>query len=669
MAGTKKITKKKQMAKIMNQSVVRDYPVIVIENVAPCINDGEFAAKAVQGQPVTITADIFKDGHDIIKAALRYRPQGNQSWEQVPMRFNNNDQWEAVFVPEQNTRYRYTIAAWLDPVATWLDHVQKKAERYAHIKSEADEGIKLLKLMTKQAVGEDKKTITYFQKMITLSEGASDELLRLVSKDDFLRMIDQYPLKEQLVTYKHELPLVVDRPKAVFGAWYELFPRSQGTNSYHSGTFQDCIKRLPAIKEMGFDVLYLPPIHPIGLTNRKGRNNTLETDDRSPGSPWAIGNQAGGHKAVHPELGTLADFQQLVKEARAMDIEIALDFAIQCSPDHPYVKEHPEWFYHLPDGSIRYAENPPKRYQDIYPINFLTKDREALWQELKSIVVFWITKGVKIFRVDNPHTKPLRFWQWLITEIQASYPEVIFLAEAFTRPKIMKFLAKAGFTQSYTYFTWRNEKNDLRAYFEELTQSEMRHYFRGNLFANTPDILHAVLQHGGRPAFKMRAALAATLLPTWGIYSGFELCENQAKEPDSEEYLNSEKYEIKAWDWDRPGHIKTYISRLNHIRRQEPALQHYDNLRFFNSANQNILCYGKWTDDLKSIIIVCVNLDPYHTQEDLLHLPIWEFGLEDWQSFEMKDLISGERYIWKGQHHFIRLDPRVEPVHLFQLSK
>ncbi len=454
----------------------------------------------------------------------------------------------------------------------------------------------------------------------------------------------------------------------MFAAWYELFPRSQGKDPQKSGTFQDCIRRLGDIKKMGFDVIYLPPIHPIGTSRRKGPNNSLTAGENSPGSPWAIGNKEGGHKAIHPDLGTFQDFKEFTAAAAKLDIEIALDYALQCSPDHPYVREHPEWFYHRPDGSIQCAENPPKKYEDIYPFNFYCSDREKLWNELKNIILFWIEKGVKIFRVDNPHTKPLRFWKWLIDAVQKDHPEVIFLAEAFTRPKLMKFLAKEGFTQSYTYFTWRNSKQEIRQYFEELMRPEMSAYFRGNLFANTPDILHEYLQTGGRPAFKIRLFLAATLSSLYGIYSGFELCENRAL-PHSEDYLNSEKYEYKVWDWNRPGNIKDFISRLNAIRASNPALQEYQNLKFYESGNEHILCYGKKTADNSNLLIAAVNLDPFNAHEDTVTLPIQEFGIGEGQTYQMEDLLTGQTYDWKGASNYVRLDPALEPAHLFRLRK
>jgi len=484
----------------------------------------------------------------------------------------------------------------------------------------------------------------------------------------YLYTIEAWGVSDGVKTrYKYTLPLVVDRKMAEYGAWYEFFPRSQGQVPHQSATFKDCIPRLEDIKKMGFNVVYLPPIHPIGTTNRKGPDNELIVQENSPGSPWAIGNKEGGHKAIHPQLGSFEEFDIFINAAKDLDLEVALDMAFQCSPDHPYVKEHPQWFFHRPDGSIHYAENPPKKYEDVYPLNFYCDDWKNLWEELKSIVVFWIKKGINIFRVDNPHTKPLYFWQWLIDEIQEEYPQVIFLSEAFSRPKIMKFLAKAGFTQSYTYFTWRNSKRDLQSYLQELINTGMHYYFRGNFFANTPDILPEYLQQGGVPAFKIRFILASTLSSVYGIYSGFELCENQAK-PNSEEYSGSEKYEIKIRDWDKPGNIKELIARINTIRRENPSLQEYKNLEFYETHHENMLCCGKRTMDNSNMIVVVVNLDPFATHEDMVTLPLWKFGIEEWSFYQMHDLLTGAKYSWRGPSNFVRLDPQQNPAHIFLVT-
>jgi starch synthase (maltosyl-transferring) len=642
---------------------------IVIEGVSPQINGGKFPVKWIACEPFTVEADIFKDGHDVLAAALRFRKKSEPAWHEVPMAFFDNDRWGGTFVPNENTRYVYTLAAWTDRLLTWKRHVEKKCQAGASVKSDVLEGLAFLKMISEKAPISDQKIIHQFIDRLGRVQDHPAQTADLLRKPDFQKILSKYPVREQIVHYEKILELVVDRKVAEFGSWYELFPRSQGRTQGKSGTFRDCVARLPEIKKMGFDVIYLAPIHPIGRTNRKGPNNSLNADKNSPGSPWAIGSEAGGHDAVHPELGTLQDLEYHVRAARQHGIEIAQDMAFQCSPDHPSVKKHPEWFYHRPDGTIHYAENPPKKYEDIYPLNFNCADRQALWDELKGVILFWVARGVKIFRVDNPHTKPLPFWKWLIDEVQKDHPDVIFFAEAFTRPKVMKYLAKAGFSQSYTYFTWRNTKTELRQYFEELTQTEMKYYYRGNLFANTPDILHEFLQKGGRPAFQIRAVLAATLSSSYGIYSGFELCENRAKAPGSEEYLDSEKYQLKVWDWDRPGNIKEYLAALNRIRLENPAFHLYKNLEFYHSMNDAVLCYGKRTPGNDNMIVVVVNLDPFQVREDMISIPLWKFGIEESQSYVAHDLMANRKYSWRGPSNYVRLDPQVNPAHIFLIKK
>ncbi|MFH1801175.1 MAG: alpha-1,4-glucan--maltose-1-phosphate maltosyltransferase [Candidatus Omnitrophota bacterium] len=641
---------------------------IIIEGIRPAVDFGKYPVKCTAGDTISVTTDIFKNGNDVIGACIQYREKTQEGWKESLMRSLENDRWHGEFTPSRNTRYLYRIVAWMDPVASWLRNVEKKCLAASSVESDVLEGLVLLKKAAANVPPENRKSFLNFIKSLELSQGMSEAVLRLIRAPGLAGLLAQFPLK-QLETISGTFELVADRKKAEYGSWYEIFPRSQGRKENKSANFKDCIRRLPAIKQMGFDVLYLTPIHPIGTTKRKGPNNSLIADKNSPGSPWAIGSQEGGHKAVHPELGTLEDFESLVRAAGDLKIEIALDIAFQCSPDHPYVKEHPEWFYHRPDGTIHYAENPPKKYEDIYPLNFHCEHWRELWEELKSVILFWIGKGVRIFRIDNPHTKPLGFWKWLIDEVQKDHPDAIFFAEAFTRPKVMKFLAKAGFTQSYTYFTWRNAKRELREYLEELTQTPMRYYYRGNLFANTPDILHEFLQNGGRPAFMIRFILAATLSSSYGIYNGFELCENRVKALGTEDYLDSEKYQYKVWDWDRPGNIKELIAQVNDIREANPSLQDYENLEFFDSRNETILCYGKRTADNSNIIIVVVNLDPFRIQEDLIRLPLQKFGIEDWQTYQMKDLLTGEKYYWKGPENFVRLDPQKIPAHIFLLKK
>ena len=646
---------------------------IIIANIKPQIDCGRYPIKRIAGDTVTITADIFRDGHDPLTAVLKYRTQDEPAWTEVPLKCVNPglDLWTGEFRVERVTTYHYTIEAWTDVFGSWRAELKKKSQTGVDVKSELMEGIRLIEHAAERASGADRTTLISSAAAIKAAT-AQAEAVELALADDLAALMNRYPDRETGCHADKELQVVVDRERARFAAWYELFPRSQGplstegsANSQSSGTFRDCIRRLPDIQQMGFDVIYLPPIHPIGRSYRKGKNNSLTPAPTDPGSPWAIGNELGGHKSIEPSLGTLADFEGFVRAAKEHGIEVALDFAMQCSPDHPYVREHPEWFYHRPDGTIKYAENPPKKYQDIYPVNFDTDAWPVLWEEMKSIVLFWIERGVTTFRVDNPHTKPIHFWEWLIAEVKKVHPEVNFLSEAFTRPKVMKTLAKAGFTQSYTYFTWRNEKKEIIEYLTELTQTEAAEYLRGNFFANTPDILHAFLQKGGRPAFKIRHILAATLSSVYGIYSGFELCENTPLREGSEEYLDSEKYQIKPRDWDAPGNIKDFIAKVNRARQANPALQLYDNLRFHLSPDPNILCYSKATPDKANVALVVANLDPHAPHEDVVNLDLAELGLSEGQPFRVEDQISGSSWTWQGSRCYVRLDPQYEPAHLF----
>ena len=645
--------------------MIPDIQTVIIENVQPELDDGRCPVKREVGDVLQITADIFKEGHDLIAAWLLHRKKGSRSWSRTPMEFTSNDSWKASFPLEEMGRYQYTIMAYPDVFRSWQEEIQKKHKAGLNIASELLEGRRFILDAARRAKGADRSE---FEQTLAQLNSCRDQTgaVTIMTTPQLTVLMHRHADETPASYYGPTLEVVVDRVTARFAAWYEMFPRSQGKTLGQSGTFKDCESRLPEIKVMGFDVIYLPPIHPIGRTHRKGPNNSPKAGPNDPGSPWAVGNEQGGHKAVETSLGTLKDFDNFAKKCRQMNMEVALDFAINCSPDHPYVQQHPEWFYKRPDGSIKYAENPPKKYEDIYPLNFYCKDWEALWREMKSILEFWISYGVNIFRVDNPHTKPLVFWKWLIGEIQAKYPQVIFLSEAFTRPKMMRALAKAGFTQSYTYFTWRNAKKELTDYLVELTQGPMKEYFRGNFFANTPDILHAILQEGGRPAFKMRVTLAATLSPLYGIYNGFELCENKAV-PGTEEYLHSEKYEYKVWDWNRPGHIKDYLARLNQIRRDNPALQEYDNLRFYPAENDNILFYGKSTPDRNNNILIVVNLDPYHVHHSFVYVPIDQYGIKPEEIYHVQDLITGQRYLWKGEKNYIELNPEVESAHIFRV--
>ena len=539
--------------------------------------------------------------------------------------------------------------------------------RYFCARSEAMEGAALVRAAAQRAKEPaDVARLLEFAEQI--STAANSEINAIAQSGELEVLMATYPDRSNATEYAPVPRLVVERRAALIGAWYEFFPRSAEGHGDRGSTFRDCLPRVDDAKAMGFDVIYFPPIHPIGHTNRKGRNNSITCEPGDPGVPWAIGSEAGGHKAVEPSLGTLADFDWLQKQVRKRGMEIALDFALNCSPDHPYVKEHPDWFYKRPDGTIKYAENPPKKYEDIYPLNFRCENWRELWAEIKSIVLFWAERGVRIFRVDNPHTKPVAFWEYLIKGVQEKYPDAVFLSEAFTRPKMMKALAKAGFSQSYTYFTWRNSKQELIEYFTELTQTEMSEYFRPNLWPNTPDILPFVLQDGGRPAFMIRVALAATLSTLYGIYSGYELCENEPL-PGREEYLDSEKYQLKERDWNAPGNIKNWIARLNKIRKENRALQFYDNLRFYPAENEAILFYGKMTPARDNIILVVVNLDPHRKQHSYVDVPVDQFGQMETDAYEVHDLLNDARYIWRGRRNYVELDPNIQPAHIFRVRR
>jgi len=640
---------------------------IVISHVLPAVDDGRYPVKREVGDHLMVTADIFKEGHDMLAAAILYRAQDQPQWQEAPLRLVDNDGWAGSIPLDANTRYWFTIEAWTDRFGSWVDDVTRRAEGgQADLTSELLEGARLVEQARARAGETDADLLDgVLARAGTGPQNARlDALLQPAVREAVCRLQERV----DATRYDRDLEVVVDRSRARFASWYELFPRSQGKVPGRHGTFDDCLERLPDVQSMGFDVVYLPPIHPLGRTGRKGRDNTLTAAPGDPGSPWAIGGPEGGHTAVHPDLGKIEDFRRLVNAAEQLGMEVALDIAFQCSPDHPWVREHPEWFYHRPDGTIRYAENPPKKYQDIFPINFNCEAWEALWDELLHVVLFWVEQGVLTFRVDNPHTKPFDFWRWLIREVQDRHPEVVFLSEAFTRPKVMRELAKAGFTQSYTYFTWRNFKEELTEYFQELVGSEMSEYFRGNLFVNTPDILPEVLQRGGPAAFKMRAALAATLSPLWGIYSGFELCEGTAL-PGSEEYVRSEKYEIRVRDWNAPGNIVEYITRLNVIRRENPALHTFRNLRFYSSDSSQVLFYGKMTADRDNVILVAVNLDPFAAHSATLAMPLEEIGISPGETYELHELLADQRRLAHEDSVAIELAPATSPAHIYRLRR
>ncbi|HEY8564703.1 MAG TPA: maltotransferase domain-containing protein [Beijerinckiaceae bacterium] len=643
---------------------------VVIEAVEPEIDGGRTAAKRIVGEELEVTADIFSDGHDVIAAEVVYRCAGETEWRRAPMRFVDNDRWAGRFPLTRNARYQYTVQAWRAPDATWRTEVLKKQAAGLDLRLETIEGLALVARAAEIAAApgggaEDAAALAALrERLAAMPEGSPDQLALLL-EDETAVLLARTAERLNLSRYPVTLEVIADRLAARFSAWYEIFPRSQSGDPNRHGTFDDVIAQLPRIQAMGFDVLYFPPIHPIGVRNRKGRNNSLTAEPGDPGSVYAIGSEAGGHTAVHPELGTLDDFRRLVAQAQRHGLEIALDFAIQCSPDHPWIKEHREWFEWRPDGSIRYAENPPKKYEDIVNVRFYGEALPSLWIELRDAVLFWAEQGVRIFRVDNPHTKPIPFWEWMIREVNDRYPDVLFLAEAFTRPKMMKKLAKVGFQQSYTYFTWRNTKQELVDYINELA-GPMGETYRPNFFANTPDINPVYLQTSGRAGFVVRGTLAATLSSVYGLYNGFELCE-AAPVPKKEEYLDSEKYEIKAWDYDRPGNITEHVTKLNRIRRENPALWDFRNTLFLNAWNDQILAYARLTPARDNCVLVLVNLDPRNRQECTYEVPLWEFGLPDHGSIEAEDLLGGTRFTLHGKTHRIALDPAERPVVIWRL--
>ncbi|HVC93737.1 MAG TPA: alpha-1,4-glucan--maltose-1-phosphate maltosyltransferase [Pirellulales bacterium] len=636
---------------------------VTITSVTPEIGGGRYPIKRTAGQDVTVTATAFADGHELVRCVLRHRAQHGDDWSEQFMRPLGNDQWQAVFPVNKIGRYRYTVQSWVDRFQTWSRDLRKRVEALQHGRADLLIGAQLVRDAQRRAPEADADRLKGFAAALE-REGDLAAQVDMALAGELSELMDRYADRGRQTTYHRELVVVVDRPLARCGAWYEMFPRSCADTPGEHGTFRDCVRRLPYVASMGFDVLYLPPIHPIGRTHRKGKNNTVECGANDLGSPWAIGSAEGGHKAIHPQLGTLADFRCLVEQARRQGLEVALDLAFQCSPDHPYVRDHPEWFRKRPDGTIQYAENPPKKYQDIIPIDFETPRWRELWDELRSVVSFWIDQGVRIFRVDNPHTKPFAFWEWLIGETQREHPDVIFLAEAFTRPSVMYELARCGFTQSYTYFPWRTTRQELTDYFTELTQSEIREVLRPSAWTNTPDILIEYLQIGGRAAFAARLVLAATLSANYGIYGpAFELCEREALQPGSEEYLNSEKYEMRTWDLARPGNLAGLITRVNRIRRENPALQSDGSLAFHPTTNEQLICYSKREGE--NVIVVVVNLDPHHAHSGWIELPPERLGVATDSRFQVHDLLADARYLWYGPRNYVELHPDVSPAHIF----
>jgi starch synthase (maltosyl-transferring) len=639
---------------------------ITIDSLSPATPSRRFPTKAIVGERVTVSADIFRDGHDLLGARVRWRHVGRDGkgrWSTAPMEDRGNDRWEAVISPTQIGRHEIVVEAWRDRFATWRHDVEIKAGAGDDVELELEEGARILEALAAGVGARDQRRVldaaaglrrASCSVHVRLNAGLDDRVARLVAA-----------VPDADLTEAPPLPLWVDRLQALFGAWYELFPRSEGG-------FDGAVKRLRAVADMGFDIVYLPPIHPIGVTERKGPNNTLGAGPDDPGSPWAIGSAEGGHTAIAPELGTIEDFRRFCGEARDLGLEVALDYALQCSPDHPWVHEHPEWFWRRPDGSIRYAENPPKKYQDIYPINFWPEsdaDREALWAACRDVLDYWIEQGIRIFRVDNPHTKPMAFWAWLIERVQRDRPDVILLSEAFTRPKVMAKLAEVGFSQSYTYFTWRNEPWEMRDYVNELAYGPTADYMRPNFWPNTPDILSGPLRHGPPAAFRMRFVLAATLVPSYGIYSGYELYENEPASDTNEEYLHSEKYEIRQRNWARPDSLAPFIATVNDIRRRHPALQWLKNVRFHGSSNDRFLVWTRGHRDEGDLVLVVVNLDPHSAQETVLGLDLGAIGLP-WQGpYTAIDELTGDAFAWEGPNPYVRLDPwQGQVAHVLALS-
>ncbi len=653
---------------VIGQSV-RALHRVVIEHVEPEVDGGRFPIKRTVGEEVRVRADIYADGHDLLGAMLLYRAVGDETWAEVPMRVVNNDRWEASFRVKTLGRYAYTIVAWVDAFRTWNADLRKRADAGQEIAVDVLIGAEIARAAAGRASGRDAKKLTEAAARLKASAKEDREAaLGIALNSELALLVNGNRDRAADTRYEKELAVVVDLEKARFSAWYEMFPRSCTTDPKRHGTFRDCVDRLPYIAGMGFDVLYLPPIHPIGRAERKGKNNSTTPSPEDTGSPWAIGAKEGGHKAIHPQLGSLEDLKELVGRAQDFSIDIALDIAFQCAPDHPYVKEHREWFRERPDGTVQYAENPPKKYQDIYPFDFGSGAAPALWEELKSVVLHWIDQGIHVFRVDNPHTKPFAFWEWMIGEIKREHPEVIFLSEAFTRPKVMYQLAKLGFTQSYTYFAWKNTSWEITEYFTELEEGGVLEYFRPNLWPNTPDILNEYLQKSGRPGFMVRLILAATLGASYGIYGpAFELCEGRAVREGSEEYLDSEKYQIRVWNINNPNSLRDLITHVNRIRRGSPALQHNTGLKFHPIDNTQMIAYSKVCDDPADMIFAVVNLDPHNRQAGWVTVDVDALHLGTEESYQVHDLLTDARYVWHGSRNFVELNPTVLPAHIFRV--
>ncbi len=642
-------------------------PRVVIEGVSPQLEGGRYPVKRLVGDHVQVGADIFADGHGLLAGRILFRRLGDRRWRDSPLGYDfNTDHWSGQFTLDAVGRWQFLVEAWPDRFGTWRENLTKFIDAGSDVTVELTEGALLLENGLERLPKDVRPAVREAAVRLADDTLPTPERIAIGLSDRLLERAFG-PLLVGDATRSATFEIVADRERANFASWYELFPRSQGKVPGQHGTFRDVQERLRDVSEMGFDVVYLPPIHPIGEVHRKGRNNARTCEPGDVGSPWAIGSNEGGHDAIHPQLGTLDDFRSLVRTAAELGMEIALDFALQCAPDHPWAKEHPEWFFIRADGSIRYAENPPKKYEDIYPLNFWCENREEMWAACRDLLLYWVEQGVRCFRVDNPHTKPLAFWEWVIREVQREHPDVLFFAEAFTRPRRMYGLAKLGFTMSYTYFTWKNAKWELVPFLTEVTSPEVAEFYRPNFFTNTPDILHEYLQHGGRTAFRVRLLLAATASPLYGIYSGFELCENTPVRPGSEEYLNSEKYEIRVRDWNAPGSIVSEVRLLNQIRRANPALQQLTNLELLDCGSEHLLAYLKHAPG--NDLIIVVNLDPHGAHDGMLDVPLERLGLAEHQPYEVEDLLDGARYTWCGKRSYVRLDPGERVGHVLRVKR
>ena len=646
---------------------MQDQTRIIIENVNPQLMQGDFYIKRIPGQKVSVGADVFADGHDIVACAIQYKHQKERTWKSARMNHEGNDYWTGSFTVEKEGLYQYTVEGWVDYALNWQHGIQRKIEDGQHVKSELLEGVTYLEEVSERCKKDERNYLEQLKTFFS-EESHYEEAIREAVSDTLKNLFIAYPTKF-LASQSAELRVYVDRKKALFSTWYEFFPRSSSPEPGKHGTFKDCERLLPRIAAMGFDVLYFPPIHPIGEVNRKGKNNSTTAEPGDVGSPWGIGSAKGGHKSIHPELGTEADFKSLVQKAKKQGIEIAMDFALQCAPDHPYVKDHPEWFKWRPDGTVQYAENPPKKYQDILPIYFETKDWKNLWKELLSIAMYWIEEfDIRIFRVDNPHTKPFKFWGWLIAEVKKKYPEVLFLSEAFTRPKVMHELARQGFTQSYTYFTWRNSKEELMSYLKELTSTDQADFFRPNFWPNTPDINPYALQGANEAMFLQRYFLAATLSSNTGLYG--PVYEQMVSDPmpGKEEYYNSEKYEVRHWNWEFENKLTHIITKINAARHRHAALQQTNNLQFCDTDNDQIMAWYKFDDDRTNEVLMIASLDAYYTKQGWVRLPLDELGISEGSQIQMHDLITGSSYVWDREWNYVELHPGL-PFHLFQIIK